>query len=41
MVYIGIDRMLVQDWKMKRFYKKLTPEQFSGLRKELVELLNA
>ncbi len=37
--HIGIDRMRVQDWKMKRFYKKLTPEQFSDVRKRLAELL--
>lgn len=37
--HIGVDRMRVHDWKMKRFYKRLTPEQFSGIRKQLEELL--
>ena len=35
---VGIDRMDIHDWKMGRLYKRMTPEQLSGLRRELMEL---
>ncbi len=37
--HIGIDRMRIHGWKMRRFYRKLTPDQFQGIKKRLAELL--